>query len=71
MVKLMMHMTPAEREAVEVDKARWLDANKMYKTWGSKRIIQWLAANQGRPDVEDMRRRLNVIRENNLKRKSK
>lgn len=65
MVKLMMHMTPEERAAVEVDKAKWLEANKMYKTWGMKRIIQWLAANQGKPDVEDMRRRLNTIRLNN------
>lgn len=65
MPKLMQNMTEGELEAVEVDKARWLDAWKMYKTWGGKRIVIWLEANKGKPDVEDMRRRLNIIRNNN------
>lgn len=64
MVKLMMHMTPAEREAVEDDKAKWLEANKMFKEWGGKRIVNWLEANKGSERCEDMRRRLNVIRTN-------
>jgi hypothetical protein len=65
MTKLMQNMTKEELAEVEVDKAKWLEAWKMYKTCGGKRIVNWLEANKGKPEVEDMRRRLNVIRTNN------
>lgn len=71
MTKLMQDMTPAEREAVEDDKAKWLKAYNMFKNWGGRRIVSWLEDNKGNPEAEDMRRRLNVIRENSNKLKGK
>lgn len=63
--KLMKDMTPEELKLVEIDKTRWLDAWKMYKTWGKRRLLAWLETHGDADYREDIRRRLNVIRQNN------
>lgn len=63
--KLMQDMTPEELELTEIDKVRWLEAWKMYKSWGKKRLQSWLATHEDAEYREDIRRRLNVIRLNN------
>lgn len=63
-MKLMQNMSEAELEAVEVDKAKWLEAWKMYSGWGKQRLISWLKFHEDEAHREDIRRRLNTIRIN-------
>lgn len=67
-IKLMQNMSPEELAATEIDKVRWFEANKMYKTWNKKRLQSWLATHEDVEYREDFRRRLNVIRLNTKKR---
>lgn len=57
-----------QQEAIEEDKRRWFEANKMYSTMNHSQITQWLRAQKDYALREDMRERLNIIR---LNRRSK
>lgn len=63
-IKLMQDMSPEELAATEVDKVRWFEAWKMYRSWGKRRLMAWLETHEDVNHREDMRRRLNVIRIN-------
>lgn len=52
-----------ERDAIELDKKRWLEAHKMLKTKSPMVIRAWLNNCKDSEYREDMRRRLNYIRE--------
>lgn len=69
MPKLMQNMTEGELEAVEADKALWLEARKMYKNWGKRQLLFWLENHSDITHREDMRRRLNIIRTNNSRKR--
>jgi hypothetical protein len=57
-----------QREAIQEDKQRWLDAHNRYKQQTSAQIRQWLKNLPEGEYKDDMRRRLNIIRSNHASR---
>jgi hypothetical protein len=55
-----------QREAIELDKQRWFEANKITASKRPEKIREWLNQQENAEYREDMRRRLNVIRNNAL-----
>lgn len=53
-------LTPAQREAIEQDKQRWILANKMANTQTADQIKRWLDSQADFNYAEDMARRLRV-----------
>jgi len=53
-----------QRNAIEQDKQRWLEANRMTDSMRPDEIRAWLMRQLDDEFREDMRRRLNVIRLN-------
>lgn len=52
------------RDAIEEDKRRWFEARQMLTKNGRATIEKWLYGIQDFALREDMRRRLNIIKEN-------
>lgn len=59
-----------QRAAIEFDKQRWFEANKITASKRPEKIREWLNQQDVAEYREDMRRRLNVIRNNATKIKS-
>lgn len=59
-------MPDEDRAAIELDKQRWFEANKITTSKRPEKIREWLNQQDVAEYREDMRRRLNVIRNNAL-----
>lgn len=57
-------LPPEQRQAIELDKRRWLEANQLTDTKRPDEIRVWLMKQMDDEFREDMRRRLNIIRQN-------
>lgn len=57
-------LPPEQRQAIEMDKQRWLEANQLTDTKRPDEIRAWLMKQMDDEFREDMRRRLNIIRQN-------
>lgn len=55
-----------QRQAIELDKRRWLEANQLTDTKRPGEIRTWLMKQMDDEYREDMRRRLNIIRRNRM-----
>lgn len=60
----LAQLSAEERQAIELDKQRWREANHMIDTKRPDEIKAWLLREQDEELREDMRRRLNVVRLN-------
>ena len=60
----LARLSVEQRNAIEQDKQRWLEANRMTDSMRPDEIRAWLMRQLDDEFREDMRRRLNVIRLN-------
>ena len=60
----LAQLSVEQRNAIEQDKQRWLEANRMTDSMRPDEIRAWLMRQLDDEFREDMRRRLNVIRLN-------
>lgn len=63
MSKNLANLTKAERDVLE-DKRRWFEARQMLTKNGRATVERWLYGIEDLELREDMRRRLNTIKEN-------
>ena len=61
-------MSPEERAAIELDKQRWKEAHYMLTKKSPNEIRTWLNQELDEEYREDIRRRLNKIRQNQQER---
>lgn len=59
-------LPPEQRQAIELDKQRWLEANQLTNTKRPDEIRALLARMEEGDEKEDLRRRLNIIRRNRM-----
>ena len=64
MTNNIAQLPPEQRQAIELDKRRWLEANQLTNTKRPDEIRTWLMKQMDDEFREDMRRRLNIIRQN-------
>lgn len=66
MTNNIAQLPPEQRQAIELDKRRWLEANQLTNTKRPDEIRTWLMKQMDDEYREDMRRRLNIIRRNRM-----
>lgn len=66
MTNNIAQLPPEQRQAIELDKRRWLEANQLTDTKRPDEIRTWLMKQMDDEYREDMRRRLNIIRRNRM-----
>ncbi|MFC0047779.1 hypothetical protein [Rheinheimera tilapiae] len=66
MTNKIAQLPPEQRQAIELDKRRWLEANQLTNTKRPDEIRTWLMKQMDDEYREDMRRRLNIIRRNRM-----
>jgi len=59
-----------QRQAIEQDKRRWIEANELTDTKRPDEIRAWLMKQLDDEYREDMRRRLNIVRRNRMEMKN-
>lgn len=59
----LSELTPEQRLAIEVDRARWFEAWRMFMKWPPHQIRAWLADQTDSELRADMARRLNQIKD--------
>lgn len=64
MSKNLANLPKSERDALEEDKKRWFEARQMLTKNGRATVEKWLYGIEDAEHREDMRRRLNTIKEN-------
>lgn len=64
MTNNIAQLPPEQRQAIELDKRRWFEANQLTDTKRPDEIRIWLMKQMDDEYREDIRRRLNVIRLN-------
>jgi hypothetical protein len=58
-------LPPAEREAIERDKANWLKAYQMVKSMTAEQISRWIAQQQDPAYKNEMQQKLRTCWRNN------
>lgn len=66
MTNNIAQLPPEQRQAIELDKRRWLEANQLTDTKRPDEIRTWLMKQMDDEYREDMRKRLNIIRRNRM-----
>lgn len=66
MTNNIAQLPPEQRQAIEMDKQRWFEANQLTNTKRPDEIRTWLMKQMDDEYREDMRRRLNIIRRNRM-----
>lgn len=66
MTNNIAQLPPEQRQAIELDKRRWLEANQLTDTKRPDEIRTWLMKQMDDEYREDMRRRLKIIRRNRM-----
>ena len=66
MTNNIAQLPPEQRQAIELDKRRWCEANQLTNTKRPDEIRTWLMKQMDDEYREDMRRRLNIIRRNRM-----
>ena len=66
MTNNIAQLPPEQRQAIELDKRRWLEANQLTNTKRPDEIRALLARMDEGDEKEDLRRRLNIIRRNRM-----
>lgn len=66
MTNNIAQLPPEQRQAIEMDKQRWLEANQLTNTKRPDEIRALLARMEEGDEKEDLRRRLNIIRRNRM-----
>lgn len=68
MTNNIAQLPPEQRQAIELDKQRWFEANQLTNSKRPDEIRALLARMEEGDEKEDLRRRLNTIRQNRQQR---